>query len=524
MTDAHVEELISRIQFTPRATTGPRRARSLMIQGTSSDVGKSMVVAGLCRAFARRGLVVRPFKAQNMSNNAAVASDSDLPLAPNGEQVRGEIGRAQALQARACGVSPSIHMNPVLLKPQSEIGAQVVLRGRVLGNCPARIYHHMRQRLIPAVVDSFERLAAEADLVLVEGAGSGAEVYLRASDITNMRFAEAADLPVVFLSDIDRGGTMAALVGSYVLLSEGDRARVVGYLINKFRGDFSLFEPGCRTITAETGWPFLGVLRWFPGADRLPAEDSLALERAAAVSRGRLKIAVPRLQRVANFDDLDPLVAEPDIDLQWIQPGSPIPADVDVVVLPGSKATRTELDLIRREGWDIDIHAHVRRGGRVVGLCAGFQMLGRVVRDPQGVEGPAGETAGLGLLDIETEISGDKRLIEIDAIDRVSGCRVVGYEMHMGRTTGPGLARPWLKLEEGGTERAEGAVSADGRVSGGYLHGIFGGDAFRSTWLAQIGAASSGLDFERRVEETLDALADHCESNLDLDALLALAR
>ncbi|PPQ43048.1 cobyric acid synthase [Rhodopseudomonas palustris] len=524
MTDAHVEELISRIQFTPRTTTGPRRARSLMIQGTSSDVGKSMVVAGLCRAFTRRGLVVRPFKAQNMSNNAAVASDSDLPLGPNGELVRGEIGRAQALQARACRVAPSIHMNPVLLKPQSEIGAQVVLRGRVLGNCPARIYHHMRQRLIPAVVDSFERLAAEADLVLVEGAGSGAEVYLRASDITNMRFAEAADLPVVFLSDIDRGGTMAALVGSYVLLSEGDRARVVGYLINKFRGDFSLFEPGCRTITEQTGWPFLGVLRWFPGADRLPAEDSLALERAAAASRGRLKIAVPRLQRVANFDDLDPLVAEPDIDLQWIQPGSPIPADVDVVVLPGSKATRTELDLMRREGWDIDIHAHVRRGGRVVGLCAGFQMLGKVVRDPQGIEGPAGETAGLGLLDIETEISGDKRLIEIDAVDRISGCRVVGYEMHMGRTTGAGLARPWLRLEEGGSERAEGAVSADGRVSGGYLHGIFGGDAFRSAWLAQIGAASSGLDFERRVEETLDALADHCESNLDLDALLALAR
>ncbi|MCG6204351.1 cobyric acid synthase [Rhodopseudomonas sp. HC1] len=520
-----VDELISRIRYSARPETGPRRARALMIQGTSSDVGKSMVVAGLCRAYARRGLAVRPFKAQNMSNNAAVAADSDLPPGPDGTAPRGEIGRAQALQARACGVPPSIHMNPVLLKPQSEIGAQVVLRGRVLGNCPARIYHHMRQRLIPAVLDSFERVAAESDLVLVEGAGSGAEVYLRASDITNMRFAEAADLPVVFLSDIDRGGTMAALVGSYVLLSEADRARVVGYLINKFRGDFSLFEPGCRTITEQTGWPFLGVLRWFPGADRLPAEDSLALERAAAASRGRLKIAVPRLARVANFDDLDPLVAEPDIDLRWIQPGSPIPADIDVVILPGSKATRSELDMIRREGWDIDIQAHVRRGGRVVGLCAGFQMLGRVVRDPLGLEGPPGETAGLGLLDIETEISGDKRLVEIDARDGLSGCRVTGYEMHMGRTIGAGLARPWLTLDDGaGKLRPEGAMSADGRVVGGYLHGIFGGDDFRSAWLGQVGAATSGLDFERRIDDALETLADHCESNLDLDALLALAR
>jgi adenosylcobyric acid synthase len=340
-----------------------------------------------------------------------------------------------------------------------------------------------------------------------------------------MRFAEAADLPVIFLSDIDRGGTMAALVGSYVLLNAGDRARVVGYLINKFRGDFSLFEPGCRTITEQTGWPFLGVLRWFPGAERLPAEDSLALERAAAASRGRLKIAVPRLMRVANFDDLDPLVAEPDVDLRWIQPGAPIPGDTDVVVLPGSKATRSELDLMRREGWDVDILAHVRRGGRVIGLCAGFQMLGRVVRDPMGIEGAPGETAGLGLLDIETEISGDKRLIEIDAVDRRSGCRVVGYEMHMGRTTGPGLAKPWLTLDQaGGEPRNEGAVSPDDRVMGGYLHGVFGGDAFRSAWLAQVGAEASALAFDQRVEATLEALADHCEANLDLDALLALAR
>jgi len=525
MTPPQAAELISRIQFTPRPQSGPRRARSLMIQGTSSDVGKSMLVAGLCRAFARRGLVVRPFKAQNMSNNAAVAADSDLPPGADGVTPRGEIGRAQALQARACFAAPSIHMNPVLLKPQTDIGAQVVLRGRVLGNCPAKIYHYLRRQLMPAVLDSFERTAAESDLVIVEGAGSGAEVYLRASDITNMHFAEAAGLPVVFLSDIDRGGVMGALVGSYALLSEEDRARVVGYVINKFRGDFSIFEPGCKTITEHTGWPFLGVVRWFPAADRLPAEDSLALERAAAGSHGKVKVAVLRLSRVANFDDLDPLVAEPDVNLQWIQPGTAIPGDVDVVVIPGSKATRVELDLIQREGWDIDIKAHVRRGGRVVGLCAGYQMLGRVVRDPQGIEGPPGETAGLGLLDLETEISGEKTLVTVDAYDTALKAPVTGYEMHMGRTRGPGLERPWLTLDHGdGRPRPEGAVSHDGRVMGGYVHGIFGGDAFRGAWLRQVGAQAAGLAFETRVEETLDRLADHCEANLDLKALLALAR
>ena len=355
-----------------------------MLQGTASDVGKSMVVAGLCRAFNRRGLAVRPYKAQNMSNNAAVAADSDLPPGPDGEVVYGEIGRAQALQARACKVPPSIHMNPVLLKPQTDIGSQVVLRGRALGNCPARIYHRLRRHMMPAVLDSLHRLQAEADLVIVEGAGSGAEVYLRSSDITNMHLAEAADLPVIILSDTDRGGTMAALVGSHALLDGPDRARVAGYIINKFRGDFSLFEPGCKTITEHTGWPFLGVLRWFDRADRLPAEDTLALEHPADFGGRGLNISVLRLSRVANFDDLDPLAAEPSVAVRWVQPGNPIPRDTDVVVLPGSKATRTDLATLRREGWDIDILAHVRHGGRVVGLCAGFQMLGRVVRDPLG--------------------------------------------------------------------------------------------------------------------------------------------
>ncbi|MBK1703936.1 cobyric acid synthase [Halochromatium glycolicum] len=500
-----------------------------MIQGTASDVGKSLLVAGLCRAYARRGLQVRPFKAQNMSNNAAVTADSDAApdpdgQQPHGERPQGEIGRAQALQARACGVPPSIHMNPVLLKPQTNVGSQVVLRGRSLGNCPARTYHQMRQGMMPAILDSFERTCAEADLVLVEGAGSGAEVYLRQCDITNMYFAERAEVPVVIVGDLDKGGTMASLVGTWLLLDQADRDRVVGYLVNKFRGDFSLFEPACATITEHTGWPFLGVVRWFEGAHRLPAEDSLALERPAETSGGTVNIAIPRLSRVANFDDLDPLAAEPAVNLRWIQPGQPIPATTDVIILPGSKATRADLETLRREGWDIDILAHVRRGGRVLGLCAGFQMLGRVVRDPDGIEGPPGETPGLGLLEIETTIGGDKRLLELDAQDRHSGCRLTGYEMHMGRTTGAGLEHPWLALDAAGRTRPEGAVSADGRVMGGYVHGIFASDAFRAHWLEQIGARAAQIDFEARIEAALDALADHCEANLDLDALLALAR
>ncbi|BBF93773.1 cobyric acid synthase [Blastochloris tepida] len=510
------------VVFTPAPADLPKRARTLMIQGTASDVGKSMVVAALCRAYTRRGLIVRPYKAQNMSNNAAVAADCDP--GPDGAVTHGEIGRAQALQARACKVPPSIHMNPVLLKPQTDIGSQVVLRGRVLGNCPARIYHKMRHALMPAVLDSLRRLQAEADLVIVEGAGSGAEVYLRSSDITNMRLAESADLPVAILSDIDRGGTMAAIVGSHALLSEADRARVVGYIINKFRGDFSLFEPGCRTITEHTGWPFLGVIRWFDRADRLPAEDSLALERPAEFGGRGLNVAVPRLSRIANFDDLDPLAAEPGVSLKFVQPGNPIPADTDVIILPGSKATRTDINVLRKEGWDVDILAHVRHGGRVVGLCAGFQMLGKVVRDPLGLEGPAGETAGLGLLDVETEITPDKQLIDLDVTDRISGQRVTGYEMHMGRTIGPGLDKPWLMLGNGANARPEGAVSSDGRVTGAYVHGLFGSDAFRAHWLTTVGAQASALDFEARTEAALEALADHVEANLDLDALLKLAR
>jgi adenosylcobyric acid synthase len=505
----------------PMLDPPPARAgRSLMIQGTSSDVGKSLLLAGLARAYTRRGLRVAPFKAQNMSNNAAVTVDSDLPPGADGESPRGEIGRAQALQARAAGLAPSIHMNPVLLKPQAMIGSQVVLRGRALGNWPARHYHGLKPLLMPAVLDSYRRVAANADLVLVEGAGSGTETYLRHCDITNMRLAAEADLPVVLLTDNDRGGAMAAVVGSWMLHTDAERARIAGYLINKFRGYFSLYEPACRTITEITGWPLLGVARWFAEAPNLPAEDALALQRPATSRGSGVLVAVPQLAGTANFDDLDPLSAETGVELRWVLPGQPLPAAADVVILPGSKTTRPALDALRAQGWDVDIRAHVRRGGRVIGLCAGLQMLGRVVRDPDGIEGPAGETPGLGLLDIDTTITGEKRLVEIAATDAFSGSPVRGYEMHMGRSVGPGLARPWLELDG----RPEGAVSEDGRVMGTYVHGLFGSDAFRRHWISTVGGRASELDYEAQVDATLDALADQLEHDLDLDALLALAR
>ncbi|MBK5933604.1 cobyric acid synthase CobQ [Rhodovulum imhoffii] len=478
-----------------------------MVLGTSSDVGKSLLVAGLCRAYARRGLKVAPFKAQNMSNNAAVTVDG------------GEIGRAQALQARAAGVPLSVDMNPVLLKPETDIDAQVVVQGRVLGRYSASAYQRLKPDLRAPVCSSLSRLATSHDLVLIEGAGSGAERYLRPQDISNMGLAEAANLPVVLLSDDSRGGVTAAVVGHHRLWAQTDRARVAGVLVNKFRGDKAVFAPAAQDILAETGWPVLGVLKWSDAARTLPAEDSLALERPQRSAGGGLRVAVPQISRVANFDDLDPLSSEPGVDLHWVRPGQPIPAAADVVLLPGSKTTRAALEALRAQGWDIDIHAHVRRGGRVLGICAGYQMLGRVVRDPDGIEGPAGETAGLGLLDIDTTIGGDKRLVKIDATDTLSGARVTGYEMHMGRTGGPGLARPWLCLDGGN----EGAVSGDGRVMGGYIHGIFGSDAYRSHWIAAMGGQASGLDYAAQVENALDRLADQLEEDLNLDALLALA-
>ena len=493
-----------------------QRAAAIMVQGTGSDVGKSLLVAGLGRAFSRRGLAVRPFKPQNMSNNAAVTADG------------GEIGRAQALQARACGLAPSIHMNPVLLKPQTDIGAQVVVQGRVWGNVAAADYLNLKAQLLPKVLDSFGRLSDGADLVLVEGAGSPAEVNLRAGDIANMGFAEAADLPVVLVGDIDRGGVIASLVGTWTLLGETERGRLAGLIINKFRGDVRLFDGGLAAVKERTGLACFGVVPYFPAARRLPAEDSVALDRPAGdprtrtrVSGAAIRVAVPVLARIANFDDLDPLIAEPDVDLVFVQAGTPLPGDADLVLLPGSKATLSDLAYVRSQGWDIDIAAHVRRGGWLLGLCGGYQMLGRRLRDPNGIEGPAGEVPGLGHLAVETEIGATKRLAEVSGLDPASGAPVSGYEMHMGTTDGPDRARPMLRLGE----RPEGAVSPDGRVMGCYVHGLFAADEFRRAFLSRLaGRAVGGIAFESEVERVLDALADHLETYLDLDALLAVAR
>jgi adenosylcobyric acid synthase len=480
-----------------------------MLQGTGSDVGKSLITAGLARAYTRRGLAVRPFKPQNMSNNAAVTADG------------GEIGRAQALQARACGVPPCTDMNPVLLKPQSEIGAQVVVQGRVLGTAPARDYQKLKPTLLPRVLESFQRLANGCDLVLVEGAGSPAEINLRDGDIANMGFAEAAGVPVVLVADIDRGGAIASLVGTWTVLEAGERAWLRGYVINKFRGDPSLFRDGLRIVTERTGLPSFGVVPWFEAASRLPAEDAVVLDRTSATGAARpICVAVPRLPRIANFDDLDPLAAEPDVSVTFVQPGRALPGDADLVVLAGSKATVADLAALRAEGWDIDIAVHVRRGGLVLGLCGGYQMLGTRIRDPLGIEGPLGEVAGLSLLDVTTELTADKTLVEVCGVELSTGAPVRGYEMHVGRTDGPGRARPMLRLGV----RDDGAVSADGRVLGCYLHGLFASDAYRSALLARLRPGRTGdLAYEAEIEGTLDALADHLATHLDLDRLLLTA-
>ncbi len=484
--------------------------RAVMIQGTGSNVGKSLMVAGLCRLFARRGLSVRPFKPQNMSNNAAVTADG------------GEIGRAQALQARAAGVPPSVHMNPVLLKPQSEIGSQVVVQGRMVGSVRAREYQSWKPRLLESVLDSFRHLSHEADLVIVEGAGSASEVNLRAGDIANMGFARAAGVPVVLVGDIDRGGVIASLVGTKAVLDEADAAMVRGFIVNRFRGDPALFESGMRFVADRTGWPSLGLVPHFPDAARLPAEDGLGLTTGARrPGSGRVMVAVPVTPRIANFDDLDPLREEPGLEVALIERGTPLPAEAALVLLPGSKSTIDDLLFLREQGWDIDLKAHVRRGGRVLGLCGGYQMLGRSVADPHGIEGPAGRSVeGLGLLDVATILTAAKRLEAVTGTTVADGVPLSGYEMHIGETAGPDAARPFARLANG---RPDGAVSRDGRVVGTYIHGLFADDRQRARWLAGLDAPASDLAYEALVDATLDGLADHLEAHVDCERLLAIS-
>ncbi len=477
-----------------------------MVQGTGSDVGKSVLVAGLCRALANRGLSVRPFKPQNMSNNAAVTTDG------------GEIGRAQATQAIACRVEPTTDMNPVLLKPQADRTSQLIVHGKVRGTLGSGNFRAARGALLGDVLESYRRLRAQCDVVVVEGAGSPAEINLRDGDIANMGFARAAGVPVVLVGDIDRGGVIAAIAGTRAVIDPADAAMIRGFLINKFRGDPALFEDGYRAIEQLSGWRGFGVVPWLADAVRLPSEDAVVLERGARRKTGKLVVACPILPRISNFDDLDPLRLEPDVELVMVPPGQPIPAEAALVVLAGSKATIADLAALRAEGWDIDLLAHHRRGGAVLGLCGGYQMLGRRIADPLGIEGPAAEAEGLGLLDVETVLAGDKALRQVTG--EALGARFAGYEMHMGETSGPDAGRPLARFDDG---RVDGAISADGSVAGSYVHGLFAEPAQRAAWLARIGGEGSGADYRASVDAALDAIAATLEAHCDIDAMLKLS-
>ena len=483
-------------------------ARAVMLQGTGSDVGKSVLVAALCRAARRRGLTVRPFKPQNMSNNAAVADDG------------GEVGRAQWLQALACEVPVSVHMNPVLLKPENDMGSQVIVHGKILTTAKARQYQAMKTELIMAVKTSFQRLCNESDLVLVEGAGSPAEVNLRRDDIANMGFATPMNVPVCLVGDIDRGGVIASLVGTHMLLSDEDRAMVRGFLINKFRGDLSLFEDGIQIIRKHTGWQSFGVMPWLEEMQRLPAEDSVVLDRFVRSGSARLVVAVPVLQRIANFDDLDPLAAQEGVEIIMVANGEKLPERASLVILLGSKTTISDLAIFRRNGWDRQLARHVVGGGHVIGICGGYQMLGKLISDPQAIEGSAQTVEGLGLLDVETILKPEKQVRNVQAISLQYNVSLHGYEIHMGQTWGTDCEkRPMLQFED----RFDGAISSDGRVMGCYLHGLFCSDEFRTRFLADFGIVNSIADFATMLDETLDFIAERTEQSLDVDGLLNCA-
>lgn len=486
-------------------------ARVLMIQGTGSDVGKSIVVAGLCRAAHRRGIDVAPFKPQNMSNNAAAC--------PGG----GEIGRAQALQALAAAVTAQTDHNPVLLKPESDTAAQVVVHGKVRSSLEARAFIDSRDTLMPAVMQSFGRLAAQHELLLVEGAGSPAEINLRQRDIANMGFARHAGVPVCLLGDIDRGGVIAALVGTHAVLDAADAAMITGFAINKFRGDPSLFEDGVTAIEERTGWPCYGVIPWLAAASKLPAEDAVSAPPRRKRGRQRIHIVAPMLSRMANFDDADPLRLEAAVDFEFISPGRPLPRAADLIVLFGSKSTLAELRFLRQQGWDHDIIAHARSGGRVLGLCGGYQMLGRSIVDASGTDGSTGIAEGLGLLDVVTHMQTEKTVRQLIGVCATSGLPIRGYEIHVGITHGEDCLRPVLR--SGGI--AEGARSPDGLVEGSYVHGLFADDRFRRHFLARLKKANSVdslLDYSACIDNALDELADGLEKALDIERLFASAR
>ena len=473
-------------------------AKTLMIQGCTSDAGKSALVTGICRALFRRGRRVVPFKPQNMALNSAVTADG------------GEIGRAQAVQAQACNLPPHTDMNPVLLKPNTDVGAQVIVHGRAIGNMDASRYHEFKPQLLAAVLESHARLAGEYEVVVVEGAGSPAEINLRDNDIANMGFAEAADCPVVIVADIDRGGVFAHLVGTLELLSASEQARVQGFVINRFRGDIGLLQPGLDWLERRTGKPVLGVLPFLHGL-HLEAEDGLGKLAFAAQAAQPLRVVVPLLPRISNHTDFDPLRLHPDVDLRFVEAGEPIPA-ADLVILPGSKNVRGDLDWLRAYGWEEAVRRHLRYGGRLIGICGGFQMLGLRICDPLGLEAGAGESAGLGLLEMETELKREKQLRRVSGKLALADAPVSGYEIHAGVSVGPALLRPASRLENGD----DGAISADGRVLGTYVHGLFDRQEACDALLRWAGLeAPATQDYEALREAGIVRMADAVEKHLD---------
>lgn len=476
-----------------------------MIQGTTSDAGKSTLVTGLCRILRRRGIRVAPFKPQNMALNSAVTVD------------HGEIGRAQALQAYAAGIEPHTDMNPVLLKPNSDTGSQIIIHGKAVSNMNVREYYHYKPIARAAVLESYQRLKKQYDVILVEGAGSPAEINLRKKDIANMGFAEAVDCPVMLVADIDRGGVFAHVVGTLALLTESEQARVAGTVINRFRGDIALLQPGLDWLESHTGKPVLGVLPFLNGL-HLEAEDSLPLRRVAVRQAAAIRIIVPAVPRISNHTDFDPLRLHPQVELQFIGPGEIIPP-ADLIILPGSKSVRADLAWLRAEGWETAIHRHLRYGGKLIGICGGFQMLGNLIHDPHGLEGDPGSTPGLGLLDLETTLQPEKQLRNVRGRLAIGDAAVSGYEIHAGTTSGAALRRPVVHLTHG----SDGATSEDGLVLGTYLHGLFELPLACASMLAWAGLQDAqALEYDALREAAIDRLADAVEQHLDNRLLLSL--
>ncbi|HZO22720.1 MAG TPA: cobyric acid synthase [Steroidobacteraceae bacterium] len=483
-------------------------ARTLMVQGTTSDAGKSTLVAGLCRVLRRRGVRVAPFKPQNMALNSAVGIDG------------GELGRAQALQAQAAGIPPTVDLNPVLLKPSTDQRCQVIIHGKALGEMGAWDYHEFKRSAREAVLASYHKLRAQYEVIVVEGAGSPAEINLREGDIANMGFAEAVDCPVLLIADIDRGGVFAHLVGTLALLGESERQRIRGFVINRFRGDLSLLQPGLDWLEHHTGRPVLGVLPYLHGL-QLDAEDGISREAAAAPARTAemLRVVVPVLPRISNHTDFEPLARHPQVELRYIGPEA-APPPADLVILPGSKSVRADLEWLRANGWPAYLERHLRYGGKVLGICGGLQMLGRRIADPEGVEGAAGESPGLGWLDLTTVLLPGKRLCNVSGHLLLEGARVKGYEIHAGRTEGAALHRPAVRLDDG---TVDGTVSADGQIMATYLHGLFEETAACTALLRWAGLTRPlTIDHGARREQMLDRLADTIEGECNLERLLAL--